>query len=280
MRLLSILLNRIIFLFFQNILKKNKVFKGKHLGESCYIFGNGSSIKFFDLEKFNDKIAIGCGSFFLHKDFNKLRMKYYYVGHPLFLYKFWKNPYYKKYEINKTGKMYYKNIHLNGNITFFLGLSNFFGLKSKNIKYVYHFGKVSLNVSNADMSSGFSSMSGSLQGMLGMAIYMGFKDITLVGCDYLSNPAISGHFYEFGKGEYIGKDKIFFQDTILSIDKDVNVSVVTINKDQSGMLLKSVDYQTLTGGNVKYKENCEIISFENLKILESLNLEYKIFEKK
>jgi len=96
----------------------------------------------------------------------------------------------------------------------------------------------------------------------------------------LCNKNINYTWSAHEKQKSSGKDKIFFQDTILSIDKDVNVSVVTINKDQSGMLLKSVDYQTLTGGNVKYKENCEIISFENLKILESLNLEYKIFEKK
>ena len=38
----------------RGILSKNIKFKNKHKGEECYIFGNGSSIKYFELSKFSD----------------------------------------------------------------------------------------------------------------------------------------------------------------------------------------------------------------------------------
>ena len=39
---------------------EHKIFKleNKHFGEECYIFGDGVSIKNYDLENFNDKIGI------------------------------------------------------------------------------------------------------------------------------------------------------------------------------------------------------------------------------
>ena len=84
--------NKLLLNFFSKTLKKNKKFKDLHKGESCYIFGNGSSLKHYDLKLFNDKASIGCGALFAHKDFRHLDLKYYYVAHPLFFYKFWKNP--------------------------------------------------------------------------------------------------------------------------------------------------------------------------------------------
>ena len=36
--------------------------------------------------------------------------------------------------------------------------------------------------------------------MIAGAIYMGFKEVILVGCDYLFSPPRSGHFFEKNKG--------------------------------------------------------------------------------
>ena len=46
--------------------------KNKHLGEECYIFGDGVSLKYFNLNKFNDKPSIVSNNFIFHKHFNKL----------------------------------------------------------------------------------------------------------------------------------------------------------------------------------------------------------------
>ena len=50
--------NKILLNFFSRTLKKNTKFKDVHKGESCYIFGNGSSLKYYDLKLFNEKASI------------------------------------------------------------------------------------------------------------------------------------------------------------------------------------------------------------------------------
>src|SRR3990167_2434038 len=98
--------NKIILLLSKKVLERNKKFESLHKGESCYIFGNGPSLKYFDFKKFNNKIVIGCGGLFLHRDFDKINVKYYYEGHPFFNHPYWINPYSKKIVKNVLGISY------------------------------------------------------------------------------------------------------------------------------------------------------------------------------
>ena len=61
----------------------------KHKNESCYILGNGASIKYFDLKKFNDKISIGIGPFDYHVDFDSLNIKYFFRDLWLLILNIW-----------------------------------------------------------------------------------------------------------------------------------------------------------------------------------------------
>ena len=92
-------INKILLKVSSKTLEKNAKFKDIHKGESCYIFGNGSSLKHYDLKLFNDRVSIGCGTLFSHIDVNSINLKYYYIPGSLFFYKFWKNPYSGKYEL-------------------------------------------------------------------------------------------------------------------------------------------------------------------------------------
>ena len=47
------LTNEILYKISKNILNGNSKFENLHKGESCYIIGNGSSIKYYDLEQFS-----------------------------------------------------------------------------------------------------------------------------------------------------------------------------------------------------------------------------------
>ena len=190
--------NKILLNFFSKTLKKNTKFKDVHKGESCYIFGNGSSLKYYDLKLFNEKASIGCGALFTHKDFRHLNLKYYYVAHPLLFYKFWKNPYSNRYEKNKVGAFYRKKMSLFPEVQYFTSLTNYFGIQGDNINYLYHFGQVSELSVDSQMDEVFSLMEGSMAGMIGVALYLGYTDITLVGCDYTFAPKLQGHFYERG----------------------------------------------------------------------------------
>tara|TARA_B110001469_G_C9636979_1_gene319497 strand:+ start:419 stop:1237 length:819 start_codon:yes stop_codon:yes gene_type:complete len=268
--------NKIVLKLFTKTLNNNIRFKDLHKGQSCYIFGNGSSLKYYDLKLFNDKASIGCGALFAHKDFKDLNFKYYYVAHPLFFHKFWKNPYSKRYEKNKVGEFYRKNMHLFPSTQYFMSLSNYFGIKGDNISYVYHFGQVDeLSVDN-QMDEVFSMMGGSLLGMIGVALYLGFKDITLVGCDYTLSPRIEGHFYE--RGPEKRREASAFLGTILNLIKDkVTIRTMTPNEEFTGAVLPSITYKAFVGDDPVYKDNNKILSEENLKELDSMGMEYKIY---
>ena len=74
--------NKILYNLTEKIILKNKKFKGIHKGESCYLFGNAKSLKYYDLSLFNDRVSIGCNQLYLHKDFSEIKMNYYYDADP------------------------------------------------------------------------------------------------------------------------------------------------------------------------------------------------------
>ena len=113
--------------------------------------------------------------------------------------------------------------------------------------------------------------------MIGMALYMGFKNITLVGCDYTSSPQKIGHFYEFGEG--VNMETLTHNDANLnSLSKVVNINSITIDNNYKGKAIPSVPYFDFTNSIPIFKENSEIVSAEDLLELNSLNVKYKIFD--
>ena len=268
--------HKILLNLFSKTLKKNKKFKDLHKGESCYIVGNGSSLKYYDLKLLNKKASIGCGALFAHKDFRYLNFKYYYVAHPLFFYKFWRNPYSKRYEKNKVGEFYRKKMALFPNIQYFTSLSNYFGIKGENINYLYHFGQVSELSVDSEMDEVFSMMEGSMAGMIGTALYLGYTDITLVGCDYTFAPKMQGHFYERGP-EKRKEGPAFIGQTLNLIKDKVTIRTLVPNEEFNGDILPSITYKALVGENPFYNDNNSILSEADLKELDSMGMEYKIY---
>ena len=260
---------------FSKTLKKNTKFKDLHKGKSCYIFGNGSSLKYYDLKLFNDRPSIGCGVLFAHKDFKDLNLKYYYVSHPLFFYKIWKNPFSKRYEKNKIREFYRKNMDLYPEVQYFTSLSNYFGINGHNINYVHHFGQADKLPPDNQMDEVFSTMEGSMMGMIGVALYLGYTDITLLGCDYTFAPKMQGHFYERGP-ENSNQGPLFLGETLNLIKDKVTIRTVTPSEEYAGDVLPSITYKALVGDDPEYKENNKILSEADLKDLDSFGMEYKI----
>lgn len=269
--------NKIISLLAKKVLDKNKKFEGLHNGESCYIFGNGASLKHFDLKKFNNKIAIGCGALFLHRDIKKINLKYYFEGHTFFYYPYWVNPYSNKFEKNILGSFYRKESILNDDISFFCSLSNYFGLNGHNIYYVHHFDKPFDSFSDCRLDSNFTAMASGLAGMIGLAVCMGFKDITFVGCDYTFFPQSQGHFYEYGKFSDTFNETPINQKFLSAAAEQANLRIVTPNESYRGHILPHISYKELTGDEPVYKENDEILSKSDLLALSCSGMPYKIF---
>ena len=67
---------------------KNFKLEDRHLGEQCYIFGDGVSIQNYDLHNFNNKIGIACNHFPFHKDFKKTNVKYAILSEPFYFMPF------------------------------------------------------------------------------------------------------------------------------------------------------------------------------------------------
>ncbi len=272
------LTNSILFGITKKILDKNKKFQNIHHGESCYIFGNGSSLKYFDLSQFSDRVSIGCGLLFLHKDFKKLSMPYYYSGHPFFYYPFWTNPYSQALEKNILGSMYKSSVFQFKDIEYFVSLTNYLGLSGENINYVYHFDEGFTGKKGIDLSAKFTFMEGALSAMLGIACYMGFKDIVLVGCDYTSTPKMHGHFYEHGKRPIKHNESIYCEEPLIAINEFVNIRTVTVNDEFSGDLVSEISYKALTNQEPNYNENNEIVELSKLLELKKCNMDYRIFD--
>jgi hypothetical protein len=260
--------------FIKKVLQRNKKFESLHQGESCYIFGNGASLKYFDLKKFADKIAIGCGGLFLHHNFEMLNIKYYYESHPFFYYPYWINPYSHKLTANILGIFYKQKMSSYKNISFFVNMSNYYGIGGDNVYYLHHFSQPFKSYTECRMDDKFTSMASALAGMLGIALFMGFTDITLVGCDYTFLPKGEGHFYDFGKSPDI-LDKVPYNKLyLLDAARQADIRVVTPHDGYRGHLLPYITYKDLTGCEPEYKENHEIVSKSNLLTLSKSGMIY------
>ena len=245
-------------------LKKNEIFKNNFFDQTCYIFGNGASIKSIDFHHFQDHPTIGMNHLVLHKDFHLLDTCCYTLPEPLSFYYYFKNPYKHKYERNIMGNLFRSQISKFPNIALFTSFTNMFGSPLQNTHYLHHFGKRNPDANHLDLCSEFSYLAGGLHAGIGLAITLGFKKAILVGCDYLMKPKTYGHFYSQPKD---GKDD--GQNPYLSLLDDclsmIDLEAVSVNK--TNCWIPSIDYQTLTGASIKYRENTEIIAKKNLLVL-------------
>ena len=269
--------NKILYTLAKNIIKRNQRYANLHKGESCYIIGNGASIKYCDLKNFSDKVAIGCNNLFVHQNFRDLNVKYYYTGHPFLYYPYWKNQYANKYTKNTLGALYKEKINLYRDISYFASVSNYFGINGSNINFVHHFDKPFGGYDGSRLDKEFTPMACALSGMLGLAIYMGFKDITLVGCDYAFFPQLQGHFFDYGKFPDTFHETPFNKEFLLDAMQSANVRVITPNDEYRGHILPHIGYEKFTGEKPLYHENDEIVSNSDLLTLDRSGMLYKIF---
>lgn len=266
--------NQILFNLTKKIILKNKSFKGIHEGESCYLFGNAKSLKYYDLSQFNDRISIGCNQLFLHNDFSKMGINYYYIGQSFNFYSYHRSAYTKKIVRHYLGEIHKKMIKKNPAIKYFLNISDYLSLRGDNIFYMHNFGEQFSGYSNCNPNGVFSANQSALSGMIGLAIYLGFKDVTLVGCDHLMRPRSSRHFFEYGVMDIVEHPGVVSQDVLFAAKEFLDIRVVTPFEDYKGDIIPNIQYDSLTGQKIKYKENYDIISEEAFKALSQSTFPY------
>ena len=132
------LLKKIVLKVANPIIKRTSLLKDAHRGESCYIFGDGISVKWFDLSSFSDKPVISLNKIVLHNDSNFLNLKYGIFLEPWYFYPyFWDRLDSKKILNDGVHKIFRKVIKERPDISFFTNLSNYPVLWEPNIFYLF-----------------------------------------------------------------------------------------------------------------------------------------------
>ena len=242
-------------------------FKNIHAGESCYIFGDGASIKWFDLARFSDKPAFILGLLFLHKKFLHIgRPIYGLLAEPYYFYSYFRLPM-PPYSLwkNNIQRRYREVIRQHIDSQFFVSLSNYPVLRGPNVNYLFQ----SIPDSTFPiqcLSQNQNPMHGSLRVSITLAIFMGFSTIYLIGCDYTHAKSRSKHWYEFGSGvsnELVGYNKKFFDIAKKYVD------IITVTLEGEGSLLSSIEYEKHTHSAPVYSENCDLVEMDDLLLLDT-----------
>tara|TARA_Y100000816_G_C26087212_1_gene573898 strand:- start:267 stop:1082 length:816 start_codon:yes stop_codon:yes gene_type:complete len=271
-------MKKLFFFLLKRHLEKNIKFKNIARSKECLIFGNGASLKNYNLKKFSEYDVIVTSMMYLHNEFKYLKVVADCEIAPFILYKYWRNPYSKKIEKNMKLEMLNKTNRFDHNHNYFLSLTNFFSkVKRKNFNYLYNFKNKNF-LPEIDISNNFSYLSGSLFSMIGIAKYMGYKKIILIGTDYLLDTPIIGHFYE--KNSYTINKSVFKEEEtnfFENIKNEIDIKII-VPENYSSKYFQSITYKKFTNENEVKKNNSEIVSHENLVLLDSLNMKYKIFK--
>ena len=242
---------------------KLKKLNNTHVGEECYIFGDGISLKYFDLSLFNDKPSIVSNNFIFHKDFEKLDVKYYSIYEPYWFLPFFVSGFKGiKFLRNLIQKKHLIKFKAFPEITFFSDISNSIKLKGNNIIYLGD----SFSKKYIPYHKKINILEGSLRLEISLAIFLGFKKAYLIGHDYTHKNPLTSHFYERGKG--IKNKSNDWNKDFFEIAKEY-IDIITVTLDCESNTLKSTTYKKLTGDIPIFKENTEIVDEGDLESLSS-----------
>lgn len=245
-------------------LSKIHKLKGIHQGLDCYILGDGISIKWFDLKNFSNKISIALGLMPFHKSFHLLDMMYLSLPEPYWFYPgFFTKHVTHSCTMPEISKAYRDIIFENPEKKFILNLSNLPVLQSKNIVYVFR-DIFDPRLSRDFISHRINPFDSSFRTAIVVAIYLGFKRLYLVGCDYTHVPSRKLHWYERGQGVFSPLEN--YQKDFLKIAKEF-VDITTITLDGTSDFIDAVTYKEYTGHDPVYQENTELVDPKYLRAL-------------
>ncbi len=259
--------------FHKPFVKKNKTFKNKHLGETCFIFGNGGSLKYYDIDELPNNPSIVCSYSLTDNRFKKMNVKYLTLTDSYLLYPFLFNtyPHIRKFQINKIKKIFWDSIRgYNKDIIIFTSLTNIYAsfLKRLNINFFHHFGKKNSN--SFDLSGNFSTCQSSVDIMLGMAQYMGFSKAIIMGCDYLGTPTRLGHFYSdyepFYASECHEETYSHFRQRVKVVAKDIETLVI-LPEGVTSPDFNYDSYENYFGLKKIYRNNFDFIDQKYIELL-------------
>lgn len=222
-------------------------FKNKHLNEKCYVIATGPSLTEEDLLLTKGKTSFAVNTIFTVFDRTSWRPTYYVLDDPAYHRKL-----NQKYNLDFE-KFALNNCFLNSeNINISSGTKNIF-LNINYLDHIYRYGVSQKFKYTGDLLYGFYDNYSVTQDSIILAIYMGFKEIYLLGAD----------------NDYLGK-KQHFDGITEEADAEYNRALKIQSANDMGYeFVKSVAnkygvkiYNVTRGGRVK--------AFERMTLEESL----------
>lgn len=186
----------------KSILNKNKELKDKYQGKRCFIIGNGPSINQQDLTKLADEYTFVCNEFYLHKQLNIIKPKFYLMNAPIKLNASFRNSSFR--EIIKNID-FYASKNTETKLFFNIQSKNYINnnkLFSKNQVYYFLFTGSKGKRMEYEMEKDKPPGRGINPFFLFMAKYLGFKKIYIIGidlCDFANKDKHHFYKYSFGK---------------------------------------------------------------------------------
>lgn len=159
--------------------------RDKYSGQRCFLIGNGPSLKAEDLDLIAGEITFGCNMVYKMFEKTKWRPTYHFIVDIIYT----KNLY-REIKNNIKSPMITHNIAYNS-------------MKQKpgNIMYVNTFSQEDYQIRGNMLAYYIPARATVMSFMIEMAMFMGFKEIYLLGTD-CTNSFTSGHFGE----EYVASD--------------------------------------------------------------------------
>lgn len=168
-----------------SLISKNAEFKDIHKGERCFIIGNGPSLKTQDLTRLKDEYVLTCNQIMRNPVFPELKTNYHFWADPTFFSLDPEKP--EDQELMQV--MLSVNTEDNKPINFLaqegFDFAKRFDLKKKlDVRFYAHRLELTENYDNGIHFEKFTpNLYTVVHYALAMAIYMGFSEIYLLGCD-------------------------------------------------------------------------------------------------
>lgn len=193
--------------------QKNIKLKGKYHGR-IFIILTGSTVNHIDLTPLKNEYVMGVNRAFLHPDWSKIKVDFFTLVDNWDYHRFasmaWitdvcfaKSRKEMKSFFDISASLYLENDNRN-----FEYRDKYKLFEKCNIHYVYGKGAFS-NVDDVrgDIHKSVNTRCGSLYFAVSLAVYLGFKEVYLIGADYFNVPLTVGHFYD-NLAEHWDRDKL------------------------------------------------------------------------
>jgi hypothetical protein len=194
-------------------LKKNRELENKHIGKRCFILATGSSINEQNLKLLKNEFCIAVSNFYLHPDFKLINPHYYCVA-----------PWHLPHDINNYIKLLKEIGDNSQKCSFFLGIREYKTVSQNKIllnhNVHYHDTRAKKLDKHIDLCKPVLAPQSVTVMALQSAIFMGFSEIYLLGCDHdsivnYSQSFANQHFYPEEKSKLI-TDICTFKEVLLS----------------------------------------------------------------